>query len=327
MLKLVCSMDIKSTEFADQLIRELGLRDLLFVQRIAERKSLSMAAAEFSLTQPAASRWLRELEQLFRAHLFTRDRMVGMTPTPLGELVVQRGRALLADVSMLSSEIEAHRAGRGAHLQLGVIPYVSTELLEGLVSCLVSDYAMSVSVVEAATEPLMEGLRMQRLHAVMCRCSIQRLPDDLRQEVLFTQQACLLVHASVDISSDRVMDLSSFSGFRWVVPPNDSPSWHAIVVAFSIAKVTPPLPVLETASTKLVHALVAKNLDMIAVLPLDIGRDLEKLGGVRVLSFPAEFQMPSVGLVARARQWDQSHIWALRKALRTFAATGRVLRS
>ena len=47
---------------------------------------------EQGLTQPAASRWLRETEQLFRAHLFTRDRMTGMTPTPLGELVLEHGR-------------------------------------------------------------------------------------------------------------------------------------------------------------------------------------------------------------------------------------------
>jgi hypothetical protein len=32
--------------------------------------------------------------------------------------------------------------------------------------------------------------------------------------------------------------------------------------------------------------------------------------------------MPSVGLVAHARQWDLSHISALRKTLRTCAATG-----
>lgn len=325
MPKLVSSMEDRSAAFTEELLRGLRLKDLLFVQRIAEHNSLSAAAAEFGLTQPAASRWLRDLEQLFRAHLFARDRMVGMTPTPLGELVVERGRALLSDVSLLSAEIEAYRAGRGGRLQLGVIPYVSARLLEKLVSTLVGEYAMTVSVVEAATEPLMEGLRMQRLHAVIGRCPTQPLAAGLRQEVLFTQKACLLVHARSDIGGARQVKLSSLAGFRWIVPPTDSPSWQAIVAAYTAAKETPPHPVVETASTKLVHALVATSVDMVAVLPLEIGADLEKLGGVRVVPFPTAFKMPPVGLIAQARQWDLSHVAALRKTLRSLLATGQVL--
>lgn len=311
---------------ARQLITALRLKDFLFVQQIAEHGSLSSAASEFGMSQPAASRWLRELEQAFRAHLFTRDRMVGMTPTPLGQLVVERGRALLSDVSALSSEIEARRAGRGGRLQLGVIPYVSAQLLQMLVSTLVGKYAMTVSILEAPTEPLMEALRMQRLHAVIGRCSAQPLHSGLRQEVLFTQKACILVHAESSLRGGRQTKLSAFSGLRWIAPPSDSPSWQAIVNAYGAARSIPPQPVLETASTKLAHALVSVNPDMVAVLPLDVGVDLEKLGGVRALQFPAPFNMPPVGLIAQTRQWELSHVKALRDSLRKLVAVdGRIV--
>lgn len=324
MPELVSSMDDTHPGFAQELIGGLRLKDLLFVQRVAEHRSLSLAAAEFATTQPAASRWLRDLERLFRAHLFTRDRMIGMTPTPLGELVVTRSRELLADVAVLSSDIESHRAGRGGHLQLGVIPYVSTRLLERLVTTLAGEYAMTVSVVEAATEPLMEQLRMQALHAVIVRCPPQAPAAGLRQEVLFTQKACLLVHEDSGLRAGA-HTLASLSGIRWVMPPASSPSWHAILAAFRAAKTPAPHPVVETASTKLAHALVAGHPDMAAVLPLDIGSDLGKLGGVRVLPFPAPFRMPPVGLIAQGRRWNLSHIAALRKTLRTLVATGQVL--
>jgi DNA-binding transcriptional LysR family regulator len=50
----------------------------------------------------------------------------------LGELVLERARALLADVATLSVQVrvQAHREGRGSHLRLGAIPYVSSRLLE-----------------------------------------------------------------------------------------------------------------------------------------------------------------------------------------------------
>ncbi|HVZ46888.1 MAG TPA: LysR family transcriptional regulator [Ramlibacter sp.] len=304
--------------FARALVKDLRMKDLLFVQKIADARSLSAAAGEFGLTQPAASRWLRDLEQLFAGHLFTRDRVAGMTPTPVGELVVERGRALVADVASLSSEIRAHRAGRGGRLQLGVIPYVSTHLLERLVSTLVGEHAMTVSVIEGATAPLLEGLRMQHLHAVIGRCAARPAPSGLRQEMLFTQSACLLVHAKSGIREQRAK-LSNHPRMRWVVPPLDSPTWQAIVAVYGNAKMAPPTPAVETASTKAVHALVAANVDMVAVLPLDIGRDLEQLGGVRVVAFSSAFKMPPVGLIAQARQWNFSNVAALRNVLRSLA--------
>lgn len=315
------------TALSAQLIAQLRLKDLQFVLKVAELRSLSAAAQALRLTQPAASRWLRDIEQLFRAHLFTRDRLVGMTPTPLGGLVIERARALLSDVSGLSAEIEAHQAGRGMHLVLGVIPYASERLVERLVTTLVTQHAMTLSIVEAATEPLLDGLRQQRLHAAIGRGPLAGDgASGLRMEMLYAQRACLLVHADSALARRPSARLAALADMRWVAPPIESPSWQAIVSACVAAKAPPPRPVVQTSSTKLVHAMVAHNADMVAVLPADIGDDLERRGGVRALPFPASLQMPQIGLIAQARQWNFSHIAAVRNALRTLVAAGAALR-
>jgi len=306
--------------FPTQLVANLRLKDLFFLQRIGDLNSLSKAAVEFGVTQPAASRWLRGLESLLRAHLFVRDRMKGMTPTPLGELVVERCRALLSDVSSLDHDVEALKAGRGGRIHLGAIPYVPARLLERLVSELITKHAMTVTVVEAATEPLLEGLRMQRLHAVIGRCSALAADAQLKQEVLFRQKASLLVSSNVAIKGDAGRRLSAFAGFKWISPPDDSPTWHAIVAAATAAREALPRPTLETASTKLVHALVRANDDVVGILPADVAAELEKLGGVRALPFPAAFSMPPVGLIAQARQWNQTQVKTVRTVLRRLVA-------
>jgi DNA-binding transcriptional LysR family regulator len=309
----------ESTALTQDLLRELRLKDLVFLQRIGESRSLSAAASELRVTQPAASRWLRDLEQLFRAHLFTRDRMTGMQPTPLGALILDRSRALVADVALLSSDLEAQRTARGARLQLGVIPYVSTRMLEHLVSRLVIEHRMTVSIVEGATEPLVESLRMQRLHAVIGRCGTSPPTGGLRQETLFTQKACLIFHPKYPIGH-TAPKLTSLMSLRWVVPPGDSPTWQAVVAALAAVKLHPPRATVETASTKFVHALVSAHEDMVAVLPHDIGQEMELLGGVRVVPFPAVFKMPPVGLLAPTRHWQFSHVVALRNTLRSLVA-------
>jgi DNA-binding transcriptional LysR family regulator len=301
--------------YADELVAQLRLKDLTFVRQIAELKSLSGAASQQGLTQPAASRWLRSLEELFRGHLFARDRRVGMTPTPLGHLVVERARAVVADVASLATEIDAHRSGRGGNIHLGVIPYVSSRLLGELLSTLLSEFQMTVTVVESATEPLLEALRMERLDAVIGRCSQQRLDSGLNQQVLFTQRACVLVNKASDLGSSEV-DFAAMSDLRWVLPPANSPTRAAIAQACAKARVAPLTAVVETASTKVVHELVQSHQKFAAVLPFDIGSDLEKLGGVRVVPFPGNFKIPPVGLIAHTRHWEYSTIRILRNVLR-----------
>jgi DNA-binding transcriptional LysR family regulator len=136
------------------------------------------------------------------------------------------------------------------------------------------------------------------------------------------RKACLLVHEGNSLRRQRQPTLGDCSGLRWILPPRDSPTAQAIAAAFAAANQTLPQAVLRTASTKLVHAMVGANTDMVAVLPLDIGTDLERLSGVVVLPFPASFYLPPVGLIAPRRHWDQSRLVALRKTLRGLVATG-----
>ena len=105
-------------------LTKLRVRDLELLLAIHEHKSITSAALQLGLTQPAASRALREMEQLLRVHLFERDRIKGMSLTAAGELVLTRARALLADYRSMTMELDAYRAGTGGHLRLGVIQFV-----------------------------------------------------------------------------------------------------------------------------------------------------------------------------------------------------------
>ena len=296
-------------------LTRLRLRDMELVVAIHQHKSITTAAAELGFTQPAASRALRDIEQLLRVHLFDRDRTRGMSLTPTGELVLTRARALLADCRSLGFELDAYRAGTGGRLRLGIIPFVSAPLIERLLAELIGA-RVSVTVTEGPTTRLVEELRLERLDVVIGRCSNAPLPPGLVQETLLRQEGCLVVHAHNPLVKMERIKLGDLDGFRWLLPPADTPTRAAINEVFAKAKVPPPVATVEASSIKLIHLTLKADPRMLSIVPSDAGHDIERLGGVRRLPFPVPLHIPPIGLISAARHRDTPIVRKLRSTLR-----------
>ncbi|MGE5144078.1 MAG: LysR family transcriptional regulator [Acidobacteriota bacterium] len=287
------------------------------VLAIHAHRSITAAASELGLTQPAASRALRDIEQLLRVHLFDRDRTKGMCLTGAGELVLVRTRAMLADYRSLASELDAYRAGIGSRLRLGIIPFVSGPLIESLIAELTGErQRMSVVVTEAPTTTLLEELRLENLDAVIARCS-EPLPSALVQETLIRQTGCLLVHPQSALARRRErIALADLCAFEWLLPPEGTPTRAAVNAVFAKAMLAPPRAAVEASSTKIIHLTLKANPRMLSVVPSDAGHDIELLGGVRRVPFPVPLDMPPVGLISAARHRDTPAVRNLRTTLR-----------
>ena len=299
-------------------------RDMELVLAIHAHKSITAAAAELGLTQPAASRALRDIEQLLRVHLFSRDRTRGMSLTGAGELVLARARAMLADYRSLAGELDAYRAGTGGRLRLGVIPFVSGALIEALIAELTGKkHRMSVLVTEAPTTALLEELRLQNLDAVIGRCSTVPLAADIVQEPLIRQDGCLLMHPQNPLLRKERVRLPDLSAFEWLLPPVGTPTRAAINGVFAKAMLAPPVATVEASSLRVICLTLRVNPRMLSIVPSDAGHDIERLGGVRRLPFPVPLNMPPVGLIAAARHRDTPVVRNLRNTLRELVRKGR----
>ena len=305
---------------------KLRLRDLELLVAVHEHKSITSAALQLGFTQPAASRALKDMEQSLRAHLFERDRTKGMNLTPAGALVLTRARSLLADLRSMTMELDAYRAGTGGHVRLGIIPFVPGPLIENLISELIGErHGMSVSLTEGPTTQLLEDLRMQKLDAVIGRCSTGPIPAGLTQETLFRQDACLLVHAQNPLVRKERVRLSDLKGSVWLLPAEGTPSRMAIDEAFAASKLAPPVATVEASSTKVIHLTISANLRMVGIVPSDVGHDIQRLGGVRHLPFPVSLSMPPVGLLWATRHRDTPVVRSLRSNVRDILRKRRVL--
>lgn len=100
---------------------KLDFRKLRYVVVTAETRSLTGAASALSITQPALTRCIAEVEKELGIQIFYRLPR-GVTPTEEGERLVNRARVLLADLDMLREDIrEGSRELRG-RLRVGVVP-------------------------------------------------------------------------------------------------------------------------------------------------------------------------------------------------------------
>ena len=119
---------------------DVDLRHLRTLNAIAEEGTFGKAAHRLSYTQSSVSQQIAALERSVGGPLF--DRPGGPRAarlTPLGEVVLHRGRQLLRGADDLTNVVERFHAGDG-RIDIGTFQSVSTVILPSLVSRLRDEY-------------------------------------------------------------------------------------------------------------------------------------------------------------------------------------------
>lgn len=143
----------------------LTMRQLRYFDALARLGHFGRAAEACSISQPALSEQIKEMESNFGGPLFERGaRQVRVTG--LGEALAERVRAILGAVDELDALAAAHRTLR--RLRLGVIPTVAPYLLPGVLRDLSLAYPeLDVQVRETITGRLVEELGQGRIDAAI----------------------------------------------------------------------------------------------------------------------------------------------------------------
>jgi DNA-binding transcriptional LysR family regulator len=217
---------------------DLELRHLRIVCAVAEAGSVTKAAASLGLAQPAVTAQLRRIERTLGGQLFERSRH-GVTPTPLGELVLARARVLLPAARELHDDAlrlaAAGRVGSGApaRVRLGTTgsPYLAemVRLLEKVEP--VTEIVTSASF--RALE-LLEQVRTDRLDcaAIGC-CGEHGLPTDGDLDVrkVAVEPVCVMVPEAHPTARLDEVPLARLADEHWAWLPGDGCLHQCFVAA------------------------------------------------------------------------------------------------
>jgi DNA-binding transcriptional LysR family regulator len=147
------------------------LRLVRYFVAVAREENITRAAAGLHISQPSLSTAIRQLEEQLGVALLRRDGR-GVRITPAGELLLRRGRDLLAQADAVAEEVRERGHSASGRLRLGISPTarygVAPELLA---ACAAQVPAAMIYTSEDTTGALLRDVAAGRLDMAVTFCA------------------------------------------------------------------------------------------------------------------------------------------------------------
>lgn len=287
------------THYTHWFIRaRLKTRQLLLLVALAEEGNIHRAAQVLNMTQPAASKLLKDLEDVLEVPLFERLPR-GMRPTWYGETMIRHARVALASLNQAHDELAGLKAGRFGQVAVGCITAQGLTLLPPAVARVKKEHPSLRVSLEIETSPvLLERLAQGKLDILIARLFAEHDKSQLRYEALVEEPISAMVrpgHPLLGMSGLTLRDLLSAG---WIVPPAGSVLRHRFDLMFQEEGLAPPINLIETSSLLFITRMLQQS-DMVAIVANDVARYYAAHGIVTVLPVAMNCQMDAFGVITR----------------------------
>lgn len=269
--------------------RRLKLRHLEVLLVLCEARSITGAARELHMTQPAVSHWLTDIEELMGTPLFLRGRQ--LKTTPAGEVLKRHAERMLGDVRRTSQDLSAVREGLAGTLRVGSIISAASSLIPETIGRLQEEFPnLHVHVhIEGTFEGLLERLRKKELDLIIGPLDIRAQKSGFQSELLISDTVAIVISPGHALARKRKPTWQEAAQLPWIMPPAGSIMRQRVEAAFVKAKVEVPPARVETASHVLVQMMLQRGVYLSAlagsVAPIYAGfglMDVVKLSPVEV---------------------------------------------
>jgi DNA-binding transcriptional LysR family regulator len=305
-------------EVVRKLTSRLKMRHLQLLLRIQQHGSLTRVAEEMATSQPAVTNALAEVEGMFGAALFDRSAR-GMAPTPLGKVALGRARSIINDLEHLVRDMETVATGNAAHLHIGVIPFISGQMLSTAIQHTLPQGGgrLTLTIHEGTSDQLMQQLRDHTLDIAIGRPSAKVNIDQLEFETLYDQQPRLVAGRRLAAQlGRRRLNWRQLAGLDWIMGAPGTPIREQVSDIFLKAGVAPPAPIIESYATKLMGELIVSNDNALAIVPADIADELVRIAGVAIVPYSFDWTLPPIALFTRREGPQPDAIRLFAEALR-----------
>lgn len=276
----------------------LKTRHLLLLVALGDEGNIHRAAEVLSVTQPAASKMLRELEEMLEAPLFERLPR-GVRPTPYGEALIRHARLVVDSLDQARDEVQALKSGEMGHVAVGAITSPGVRLLPEAVAALKqAQPGLHVCVEIESSNVLLERLAQDRLDLVVGRLSAEHDRLQLRYEPLTFEPVCAVVRPGHPLLQAPGLSLPMLAQGAWIVPPLGTVLRHRFELMFQRASLRVPANLVETSALLFVTRML-EHTDMLAVLSVDVARYYAAHGMLAVLPLELPCHMDDFGIISR----------------------------
>lgn len=296
----------------------LKTRQLLLLIALDDYRNIHRAADELHMTQPAASKQIKDLEEMLDVKLFERLPR-GMEPTIYGETMIRHARMALTSLALAHDDIVTLKAGLSGQVEVGVIMTPAMALLPRAIARVKEEAPLlRIGVQLDTSNVLLDKLQHGTLDFMIGRIFDTIDTSGLVYEELTEEPACAVVRPGHPLLERQGLTLEDIAPLPWIVPPHGSILRYRFDMMFRRAGLTPPANVVDTTAMLVITALLQQT-ESLHVMPLEVAQYHASLNVMRILPIELPCKMDAFGIIRR-----QDHLLApgadlLLRAVRTAA--------
>lgn len=278
---------------------QLKTRQMALLMAIDESRNLHQAALATHMSQPAASKMLKDMEELFGVALFERLPR-GMRPTIYGETLIRHVRMALDNLAQGQSAIATLQAGLSGQVNMGVILTPSMTLVPQAIAATKTEAPhLSIGVEVATSDVLVDRLKRGRLDFLIARIPAQEEDLNLIYEDLSEETECAVVRVGHPMLQHSGLTLQDLGASIWILSPRGSILRHQFDMLFRRNGLAAPINVIETTAMSVIKGLLQQT-DFLHVMPVEVARYYVASNELSILPVALPCNMDSYGLIMRS---------------------------
>lgn len=295
--KAIASPDAARLAALPVALRRLRLRDLETLEWLGRYRSFARTAEAASISQPALSKWLRELEESLGLKLFERTSR-RVEPTLYGEAMLDCIARILNDLREIEPAFEALRQGLGQPLTIGLLPNMDEQFLPAVLAWLHEhDTPLQLNVRVDTLDRLLPLAQRRELDLLVCRLEATALASGLRADELMQDEVVVVANHRHPLHRRNKVNWPDTAAFPWIAPPLGSPMRTALEAEFARAGHAMPQIVMESASHHTNRA-VAQRMPCLFVTSATRAARSDAMRELRVLPLKLTTIAPAVGALS-----------------------------
>ncbi|WP_417684124.1 pca operon transcription factor PcaQ [Roseibium sp.] len=285
---------------------------------VARRRSLVKAADALSITQPAVSKTLKELEEILEVRLFERSRK-GVVLTQFGEVFLHYAGASLAALKQGLDSVAQARMSGDSYLNVGVLPSVAARIVPGAVQMFQRDsHETTLTLITGPNTFLLSRLRVGELDLVVGRLADPEQMAGLSFAHLYSESVSFVVRRGHPLLQENSNDLGRLVDFPVLYPTKEAiirPYVERLLITHGVTRLPKRI---ETISNSFGRTY---TLDTDAVWIISSGVVSRDIAAGELVELPLETSETTgpVGLTTRADAAPTPALLMFQSALRSAA--------
>lgn len=226
---------------------------------VVKHSSITKAAAELNISQPALTKSIKLLQEELGVELFVRKGR-GIVPSRFGNVLAEHARSIAVETEKAKERIAQLRDSATERVTIGASPSVMNDIVAAAVTEVLSQRKdITISIKEGLAEDLYDSLLRGDIDLMVCGLHSFLVSPTTTSEVLFTDELTAATRPNHPLTRKKKISLADTIDYGWVLPQANRSARILLQDTFLTAGLRLPRVVVESDSSTFTHALVNRT--------------------------------------------------------------------